>query len=97
MNEYSFIMPKERDACKKILRIVLDYLENGGEDRTRTCKRLRAVVFKTTALPIRLPLHLDQTPILRDEKEIYRKVAAETNHFVEQKKPGCTPTAGLKE
>ena len=31
-------------------------IENGGEDRTRTCKRLRAVVFKTTALPIRLPL-----------------------------------------
>ena len=26
--------------------------KNGGENRTRTCKRLRAVVFKTTALPL---------------------------------------------
>lgn len=30
---------------------------NGGEDRTRTCKRFPAVVFKTTALPVRLPFH----------------------------------------
>ena len=32
--------------------------KDGGEDRTRTCKRFRAVVFKTTALPIRLPLRM---------------------------------------
>ena len=30
--------------------------ENGGENRTRTCKPVRAVVFKTTALPIMLSL-----------------------------------------
>lgn len=43
---------------------------NGGEDRTRTCKRLRAVVFKTTALPIRLPL---RTVAKRgSEQKIYR-------------------------
>ena len=30
--------------------------KDGGEDRARTCKRSLAVVFKTTALPIRLPL-----------------------------------------
>ena len=29
--------------------------EFGGRDRSRTCKRLRAIVFKTTALPVRLP------------------------------------------
>ena len=29
----------------------------GGRDRTRTCKRQRAVVFGTTALPVRLPFH----------------------------------------
>src|SRR5687768_2535609 len=31
----------------------------GGRNRTRTCKRLRAVVFKTTALPVRLPFPKD--------------------------------------
>jgi hypothetical protein len=29
---------------------------NGGGDRTRTCKPLRAAVFKTAALPIMRPL-----------------------------------------
>src|SRR5215813_13312570 len=32
--------------------------ENGGGDRTRTCKPARAAVFKTAALPIMLPLRL---------------------------------------
>ena len=30
--------------------------KTGGEDRTRTCKPVKAVVFKTTALPIMLLL-----------------------------------------
>jgi hypothetical protein len=41
---------------------ILDFrseISNGGEDRTRTCKRFPAVVFKTTALPIRLPLRAE--------------------------------------
>lgn len=33
---------------------------NGGEDRTRTCKPVKAVVFKTTALPIMLLLRIWQ-------------------------------------
>ncbi len=43
----------------------------GGEDRARTCKRLLAVVFKTTALPIRLPLRiLRNLRIYRSSQEI---------------------------
>ena len=73
MNEHSFIgdrlyqnlkinkklaLEAERNAMGKHNQRFL----NGGEDRTRTCKRFRAVVFKTTALPIRLPL---QVPAFR--------------------------------
>jgi hypothetical protein len=44
---------------KKDPQIVVGLFNNyGGEDRARTCKRLLAVVFKTTALPIRLPLRI---------------------------------------
>lgn len=43
---------KSRDLLKSH-----DSFESGGEDRTRTCKPVRAVVFKTTALPIMLLLH----------------------------------------
>ena len=49
--------------------------KNGGEDRTRTCKRFRAVVFKTTALPIRLPLRTAA------ELQIYRIKATVFNPF----------------
>ena len=33
---------------------------DGGGDRTRTCKPLRAAVFKTAALPIMLPLRFER-------------------------------------
>jgi hypothetical protein len=49
-------------------------LKTGGEDRTRTCKRFPAVVFKTTALPIRLPLRDSRGNVeyiaLTDERQI---------------------------
>ncbi len=51
---------KNRDqkntAAKEQNIFVVNWIKGGGEDRTRTCKRSLAVVFKTTALPIRLPL-----------------------------------------
>ena len=40
----------DRNARGKLLK------RNGGGDRTRTCKPLRAAVFKTAALPIMRPL-----------------------------------------
>ena len=41
-----FPWPRQAEAHRTVF---------GGRDRSRTCKRQRAVVFKTTALPIRLP------------------------------------------
>lgn len=59
-------------------------IRNGGEDRTRTCKRFPAVVFKTTALPIRLPLRAGR----RDDVEIriYRTASSDHNPSFAQKK-----------
>ena len=50
----SLLEPKgcDRMTSGKLLK------RNGGGDRTRTCRPLRAAVFKTAALPIMLPLRI---------------------------------------
>ena len=64
---------------------------NGGEDRTRTCKRSLAVVFKTTALPIRLPLRRRRE---RRRTKNIPQFGALTQP--KQKRPGCCKAAGLQ-
>lgn len=71
--------------------------KHGGEDRTRTCKRFLAVVFKTTALPIRLPLHPGALVAYSPEygaKSKYSVNLANKQSAFRTKKPGRTPTAG---
>src|SRR5213075_3416427 len=72
---------------------------NGGEDRTRTCKRFRAVVFKTTALPIRLPLHLAVriAASASNCKYIAECLICTTDTHLSKKKPGHYRTAGKRE
>ncbi len=61
---------KEKATSEKpeIARLKTIQNENGGENRTRTCKPVRAVVFKTTALPIMLSLRTAWA-----KNKIYRK------------------------
>ncbi len=81
MNESSFIFRLQQiDRKKQKVRFrnrinnllgdqrSCEEIKCGGEDRTRTCKRSLAVVFKTTALPIRLPLRLSRARNLNEHR-----------------------------
>src|SRR5436190_5067265 len=91
MNEYSFILFRTTPQSNSWSA---DERSDGGEDRTRTCKRFRAVVFKTTALPIRLPLRsgmrTKRTHLSANSGNSIYQIRCPTN----KKSPGCNRTTG---
>src|SRR5215204_2554605 len=69
----------------------------GGEDRTRTCKRSPAVVFKTTALPIRLPLRPSRRHATLERKNIPHRRRTSQPNFDAKKAPAVSSSRGTRE